>query len=59
MKFIDGCKNHFTEDNIESLFCESDASIEACNSCQYFKYYSNLGECRCEKIDNLKGSKRS
>jgi len=50
---IEGCLNHYTKENIEQLFCESDDSMRVCENCPSYQYDARLGEIYCTKLNNL------
>ncbi len=40
-----GCKNNFTNEEIEKYFGESEETMDICNSCPYCSYKNGLVTC--------------
>ena len=46
-KVVEGCKNQYTQDEIDNYFGESEDSVRGCNGCPNFQYVNGL--CTCTK----------
>lgn len=53
MEYIPGCKNNYTKENIDALFCESEEAQLVCETCPNFVYNSRLGEITCRLLNDM------
>lgn len=53
MALIDGCKNNYTTENIDRLFCESEEAERICENCPNFIYDSRIGEISCKILNDI------
>ena len=49
MAKVEGCKNNYTQEEINEYFGESEESIKKCNGCPNFTYDNGL--CTCSKAN--------
>ena len=49
-----GCKNNYSDTEIEKYFGESEEAMELCNSCPYLSYRNGLIICKKPKEEHTK-----
>lgn len=50
-KKVHGCKNHYTEEQLKTVFFENGAEANKCTGCDNFIYEDGI--VMCDKLNNL------